>query len=156
MTMAVIGIGLLVREVLPTGAPRAAITTALLTLGLLIKTVAGAAMLGPDKSLGWLTAGAQGGLLMGAVGLALLSAARRMTRLRLAILALALNCTLTTSFPFDAYYASAVAGWQNSGWRNIDGMLRGAATVWPYATIVWCIWRLRALNRQRWRTRGHL
>lgn len=147
VAMALAGIGLLVREVLPTRAPRAVITAAVLVAAVTIKTVATATILGPGKSVSWLTAGAQGGLLTGAVVLALLSAAQRTTRLRLAIGALTLTSLLTMFFPYDTYYATATNAWQTGSWRNIDGLLRGAATLWPYATIVWCAQRLRALRR---------
>lgn len=146
VAMAVASIGLIVREVLPTRAPRAAVTAALLFAAVSVKTVATATLIGPGKAVGWLTAGAQGGLLTGAVILALLSAAQRATRLRLAMVALALNSLLTTVFPFDAYYASALASWENSSWRNIDGLLRTASSLWPYAAIGWCGQRLRYLG----------
>ena len=152
--MAVASIGLLVREVLPTRAPRAAVTAALLFAAVSVKTVATATMIGPGKSVGWLTAGAQGGLLTGAVILALLSAAQRVTRLRLAMAALALNSLLTTAFPFDTYYASALASWETSSWRNIDGLLRTASSLWPYAAIAWCAQRLHALGGARLRARS--
>jgi VanZ family protein len=154
VAMAVASIGLLVREVLPTRAPRAAVTAALLFAAVSVKTVATATMIGPGKSVGWLTAGAQGGLLTGAVILALLSAAQRATRLRLAMGALALNSLLTTAFPFDTYYASALASWETSSWRNIDGLLRTASSLWPYAAIAWCGQRLHALGGARLRARS--
>ncbi|MBP8308898.1 MAG: VanZ family protein [Burkholderiaceae bacterium] len=154
VAMAVASIGLLVREVLPTRAPRAAVTAALLFAAVSVKTVATATMVGPGKAVGWLTAGAQGGLLTGAVFLALLSAAQRATRLRLAMGALALNSLLTTVFPFDTYYASALPPWETSSWRNIDGLLRTASCLWPYATIAWCAQRLRSLGGARQRGRS--
>jgi VanZ family protein len=147
VAMAVVGVGLVVREVLPTRAPRAGVTALLLLAAAAIKTVAGAVVFGPDKALAWLTAGAQGGLLIGAVVLALLAAARRVTRLRIAIGALALASLLTTLYPFDIYYASVLTGRESGSWRNLDGLLRGAATVWPYATMLWCAQRLLRLRR---------
>lgn len=148
VSMAMVGIGLLVREVLPTRAPRAAITGAMIFAAVAIKTVASAAMVGPAKAVNWLTAGAQGGLLIGATLLALLATARRTTRLALAIAALAISSVLATVFPVDTYFSTDIAAREDGSWRNLDGFLRGTATVWPYLAIAWCAGRWRALRRQ--------
>lgn len=144
---ATVGIGMLVREVLPTRSPRGGITAGVLIAGLLLKTAASAAMFGAQRSLVWLTAGAQGGLLTGAVVLALLAPAQRSTRLRFAIAAFLVTGICASVFPIDAYFASAIAERDPGGWRNLEGLLRGGASLWPYAAVLWCLVRLRALRR---------
>lgn len=142
---AVVGIGLIVREVLPTRTPRAAVTTGLIVLAIAIK-LTGSAAAAAARMPGWLTAGAQGGLLTGAVLLALLASARRRTRLSLAIAALAASGACSTLLPLDPYFVSAQGSRLAASWRNLEGLLRDAATAWPYLAIAWCGLRLRALE----------
>lgn len=142
---ALVGIGLIVREVLPTRTPRAAVTAALVMVAIAIK-LTGSASAGVVRMPGWLTAGAQGGLLTGAVLLALLASARRRTRLSLAIAALAASGACSTLLPLDPYFATAQGVRLAASWRNLEGLLRDAATAWPYLAIVWCALRLRALD----------
>lgn len=147
VTCAVVGTGLIVRELLPTRAPRALLTAMLVAAAVLIQS-AGSAALGAPRVAGWLSAGAQGGLLAGALVLALLAVARRRTRLHLAIAAFAAGIACSTLFPLDAYHARAASAGATGGWRNLEGLLRAAAVLWPLAAIVWCVRRLRALEPQ--------
>jgi hypothetical protein len=50
-------------------------------------------------------------------------------------------------FPEDPYHASMLQRWDRGAWRNFDGLLEGTALVWPFAAILWCALRLRALRR---------
>ncbi len=143
VAMSLVTIGLLVRELLPTRAPRSAITTGLMTAALLLKTALAAEA---GRPLAWLTAGAQGGLLAGAVLLALAASAPRKARLCMSLAALAVSSVCSTLFPLDAYFATAQADRAGSGWRNLEGLLRGAAALWPWVTAAWCLRRLRALG----------
>jgi VanZ family protein len=147
VTCAVVGTGLIVRELLPTRAPRALLTAVLVACAILVQS-AGSAALGTPRVAGWLSAGAQGGLVGGALLLALLAVARRRTRLHLAIAAFAAGITCSTLFPLDAYHASAASAGAAGGWRNLEGLLRAAAVLWPFAAILWCVRRLRALEPQ--------
>jgi hypothetical protein len=142
----VAAVGLLVREMCPAAAPRGSIT-ALLVLGAAAARSASAALLlGPEQAFSWLTAGAQGGLVTGAVVLAVLASGRRRARLRWAIAAIALTALLTSVFPADPYHASMLQRWDRGAWRNFDGLLEAAALAWPFAAILWCSLRLRALR----------
>jgi VanZ family protein len=143
VAMSLVTIGLLVRELLPTRAPRSAITAGLVAAALLVKTAVAAEA---GRPLAWLTAGAQGGLLAGAVLLALAASAPRKARLWIGLSALAVSSACSTLFPLDAYFATAQADRAGSGWRNLEGLLRGAAALWPWVTAAWCLRRLWALG----------
>ena len=144
---AVAAIGLMVRELYPAGAPRGLITAALLLAAATARSVSAALLLGPDQTFAWLSAGAQGGLVTGVVLLAILASGRRRARLRWAIAAIALTALLTSVFPEDPYHASMLQRWDRGAWRNFDGLLEGTALVWPFAAILWCTRRLRALRQ---------
>lgn len=140
---AIIVIGMCVREMLPPGWPRAAITSWLVALAALARTAGDALLADGGPALAWLSAGAQGGLVLGAVALALLATAWRRTRLVIALGALALNVGLTSTFPVDAYHASLGSAAAAGSWRNFDGMLHGLGLAWPFAAAVWCLQRRR-------------
>lgn len=146
---AVVAIGLLVRELYPRGTPRGAITGALLLCAAAIRSATAALLMGREQAFAWLSAGAQGGLVAGVIALAMLAAGGRRTRLWTAITAIALTALLTSIFPADPYHASMLQSWDRGAWRNFDGLLEGAALVWPFAAILWCLLRLRALRRDR-------
>ncbi len=143
---AVAAIGLLVREIFPAEAPRGLITAGLLLGAGAARSASAALLLGPEQTFAWLSAGAQGGLVIGGVALAILSSGRRRARLRWAIGAIALTAVLTSVFPDDPYHASMLQRWDRGAWRNFDGLLEAAALAWPFAAILWCTARLRALR----------
>lgn len=144
---AVVAIGLLVREIYPPGTPRGLITGFVLVCAAAVRSASAALLLGREQAFAWLSAGAQGGLVTGVVALAMLASGRRRARLWSAIAAIALTAVLTSIFPADPYHASMLQRWDRGAWRNFDGLLEGAALVWPFAAILWCATRLRALRR---------
>ncbi|MFO1197290.1 MAG: VanZ family protein [Burkholderiaceae bacterium] len=143
---AMLAIGLIVRELYPVGARRNVITGAAILSAALIRSAAAALLLGPGQAFAWLSAGAQGGLVVGAVLIALMASARRRARLTIAILALLVTALLTSVFPVDAYHASMLARWDQGAWRNFNGLLRGLSVAWPFAALAWCVARRRALR----------
>lgn len=144
---AVVAIGLIVREIWPAGGPRLLATAGLLSAAMAVRSISGAVLLGPGQAFAWLSAGAQGGLVTGAVALAVLSAGRRIARLRVTLAALLLTSLLTSVFPPDAYHDSTLRVWNQGAWRNFNGLLQGLAMLWPFAAIAWCAARLRTLKR---------
>lgn len=144
---AVVAIGMIVREMWPAESPRVLITGALVAAAIVVRTISAALLLGGGQALAWLSAGAQGGLVTGAVALAMLSSGQRRWRLRVALGALALTVLLTGIFPPDAYHDSMIRVWNQGAWRNFNGLLRALAMLWPFAAAIWCAARLKGLNR---------
>ena len=143
---AIVALGMLVREMFASSAPRALITGALLAAAALVRAATSAALFGVSHGFSWLTAGAQGGLVVGIVLLSVLAAARRHTRLWIGIGAISLTAVLTCVFPVDAYYASVVGRWDRGAWRNFTGLLEAAALLWPFVAIAWCTARMTGLR----------
>ncbi len=157
VSLTVLAIGLLGRELLqpqlrgpvwPVALPIAA--------AMLIKTAASAGLLGQDKALAWLSAGAQGGLVAGVIALALVGWTTRRTRLWLTIAAIVAATALYNLASPNAYYLSMRAGWNQGMWVNFHGLLRGMATIWPFAALAWCGWRLHGTRRPATRRPGGL
>ncbi len=143
---AIVAIGLLVREIHSSQAPRTLITIATLAGGAAIRSASAVWVLGVGSWLGWLTAGAQGGIVVGTVMLAMLASARRKTRLVACIVAIAATAVLTSVFPHDPYYASAIGRWDAGVWRNFTGLTKGAAMLWPVLAIGWCLVRMARMG----------
>ncbi|MCL4184298.1 MAG: VanZ family protein [Burkholderiaceae bacterium] len=148
VALTVLAIGLLAHELIrPGGTGIAPVVAVPIVAAIAIRTGASAAWLGAANAFGWMNAGAQGGLLAGAVALLLLGWVRRRTRLRLAIAAIAAATLLFNLAPPNAYYLSMRATWSGGAWINVHGLLRALALVWPFAAIAWCAWRLRDAPR---------
>jgi hypothetical protein len=148
VALTVLAVGLLAHDLIrPRAAGIAPVVAVPIVVAIAIKTGASAAWLGTANAFGWMNAGAQGGLLAGAVALLLLGGARRRTRLQLAIAAIVVATLLFNLAPPNAYYLSMRATWNGGAWINFHGLLRALAVVWPFAAIAWCAWRLRDAPR---------
>jgi hypothetical protein len=138
----VLGIGLLTRELLRRQSGWA--VAAPIVLAAAVKSSASANLLGGRHALAWLSAGAQGGLLAGALVLALSVWWRTRWRMLAAIAAFGCATVLSNLAPPNVYFQSTLAAWDQGGWANVNGLLRALAIVWPFAALAWCAIRLRS------------
>jgi VanZ family protein len=145
---AIVAIGMIVREIYSAGAPRTIITGALIAAAAIVRSAAAALLLGASQTFAWLSAGAQGGVVVGAVALAMFSSGRRRARLRVCTAAIALTALLTCLYPVDPYYESVLGHWDRGPWRNFTGLLEAATLLWPFVAASWCALRLAALRRE--------
>ncbi len=144
---AIVAIGMLVREIYSSDASRATITGALIAAAAIVRSASATLLLGASQTFAWLSAGAQGGVVVGAVALTMLSTGRRRARLRACIAAIALTALLTCLFPVDPYYESALGHWDRGAWRNFTGLLEAATLLWPFVAVSWCAVRLATMRR---------
>ncbi len=148
VALAIIAVGSIAREAFaaPT-APRARPAAWPIALPIVaacvIKTIAGAAVLGTAHAFGWLSAAAQGGIVAGAIGLYALTPTSRRVRMACAVAAILIGTVLVNLAPPNAYYLSMRALWEGA-WVNFHGLLRAVATLWPFAALAWCGRRLYA------------
>lgn len=168
VSLAVVAIGSLVREVFVFEAPAARDVAAPAGRGLAaaagpvprtaawpialpimaacaIKSIAGAVVLGPAHAFGWLSAAAQGGLVAGAIALIALVHATPRLRAASAFTAIAVGTVLINLAPPNEYYLSMLGHWDGA-WANFHGLLRALATLWPFAALAWWgrrLWRQR-------------
>jgi len=137
----VFGVGLLARDTLRPASGWAIALPILLAAA--VKSAASATLLGARHALAWLNAGTQGGLLAGALALALATWWPSRARGLAAAAALALATTLYNLAPPNVYFQSTLAAWNQGELANLNGLLRALAIVWPFAAILWCLARLR-------------
>jgi len=149
VSLAVIAIASLVREVfvppLAADARPPAWPIALpIVAACIVKSVAGAVVLGPAHAFGWLSAATQGGLVAGAIASIALVPATPGVRAACALAALVLGTVLVNLAPPNQYYLSMLAHWEGQ-WSNFHGLLRALATLWPFAMLAW--WGRRVHRR---------
>lgn len=106
-----------------------------LLLGLAIRTLAAAILIGPGEALTWLTPGAQQGLLAGGLALSISLVLPYTARLMLAALALMAGTVLVNLAPPNPYSMAALATWRQGHFLNFNGLTRLLATLWPFLTL---------------------
>jgi VanZ family protein len=91
----------------------------------------------------YLAAGAQAGLIVGALLLSLVAPARRKRRNALALLFLILAVVLGNLNPLSVYRPELQSTLLQPGLRNLMGLLSALNVVWPFAAalVLWRQWR---------------
>ncbi|MBS1191959.1 MAG: VanZ like protein [Rhodocyclaceae bacterium] len=130
-----IAVGLLVRLLLADTALAYAVVPLFLLLGLLVRTVAAAILVSPAGAFAWLTPGAQMGLLMGGLVLAVTLFLPLNARLVLASLALMAGTVLVNLAPPNPYSLAALAAWRQGHFLNFNGLTRLVSILWPFLTL---------------------
>ncbi|MBC7415118.1 MAG: VanZ family protein [Herminiimonas sp.] len=121
--------------VLRSRAPRGVLLALLTGAALAIKSLTSALLFGPENAFGWLTPGAQGGLILGLVMLTGLIAARRVAQRRVAVLMLAI-CLLTLNLaPANPYFIATMQGWTQGKFLNFNGAAQFLSMLWPYLAL---------------------
>lgn len=110
-----------------------------LLLGLIVRTLATAILIGPGDAFTGLTPGSQMGLPLAAGGLAIAIALPATARLLLAALALMAGAILVNPAPPNPYSAAALAVWRQGHFLNFNGLTRWVATLWPFLTLPFLI-----------------
>ena len=114
-------------------------------LGLVVRTLATAILDSPGDAFAWLTPGAQMGLLLASVGLAVAIALPATARLMLAALALMAGAILVNLAPPNPYSAAALAVWRQGHFLNFNGLTRLSASIWPFLVLPYMTWLGRRL-----------
>ena len=106
-----------------------------LLLGLAIRTLAAAILIGPGEALVWLSPGAEMGLLVAGLVLAVSLPLPATPRLMLIAMALMSGTVLVNLAPPNPYSMAALATWRQGHFLNFNGLTRWVATLWPFLTL---------------------
>lgn len=106
-----------------------------LLLALVVRTLAAAVLINPGEALAWLTPGAEIGLMVATIALALTLVLPATPRLMLAALALMAGTVLVNLAPPNPYSTAALATWRQGHFLNFNGLTRLVATLWPFLTM---------------------
>ncbi len=136
----VVAVGLLLSCLAAREAPVRALFLALVAGALAIKAGAFALLMRADSVLGWLTPGAQLGLVCGlALGLAALSLPRTAQLAAAAVLLMA-GTVVVNIAPPNPYLAATFKVWQQGHFLNFNGLTRVVSAAWPYAALGYLIY----------------
>jgi VanZ family protein len=130
-----LAVGLLVRLLCASTAMAYLAVPLFILLGLLVRTLATAILVNPGEAFAWLTPGAEIGLVLAVVALAVAIALPATARLMLAALALMAGAMLVNLAPPNPYSAAALAVWRQGHFLNFNGLTRWIATLWPFLTL---------------------
>ena len=116
-------------------APRARLIGVLLLAALAVKALASALYFEPDNAFVWLTPGAEGGLLVGAMMLSGLAFAPQVVQRRLAAVSLML-CFIAINFvPANPYFVATMQTWMQGKFLNFNGAAQFLALTWPFFAL---------------------
>lgn len=141
-----ITIGLLVRQLTNSSRLAFACIPAFILLGLLVRSLAAAILVGPEQAFSWWTLAAQNGLFVGC--LILLPAIFLSTSPRLILAALALMCgaVLVNITPHNPYSIAALASWRQGHFFNFNGLTRLVSIFWPFLALLFLMFSSRRAN----------
>jgi hypothetical protein len=120
-------------------APRAALVTALVGAAIVVKALATALLFSPENAFVWVTPGAEGGLLIGAIMLAGLAFAPHVAQRRLAALTLLLSLLIVNTTPANPYFVATLQTWVQGKFLNFNGAAQFLSLLWPFF-MVWYLW----------------
>jgi len=144
LTGAVLTLLCLLRE----QAPKAALTVALVLAALTTKSLAIALLFTPDNAFAWLTPGAQGGLLIGAMMLSGLAFAPPVAQRRVAALALIASLAAVNVVPANPYFTASLQGWVQGKFLNFNGAAQFLSLLWPFFAVWFLYHPVHALKRK--------
>jgi VanZ family protein len=120
-------------------APRALLVTVLVLAAILVKTLASALLFSPENAFVWITPGAQGGFLIGAIMLAGLAFAPHVAQRRLAAATILLSLLIVNTTPVNPYFSETLQSWVQGKFLNFNGAAQFLSLLWPFATL-WFLW----------------
>lgn len=129
-------------------APKAALAAALVIMVLMIKSLAIALLFTPDNAFVWLTPGAQGGLLIGAMMLSGLALAPPVAQRRVAALALIASLTAVNVAPANPYFTATLQGWVQGKFLNFNGAAQFLSLLWPFFALWFLYHPVHGLKRK--------
>ncbi len=120
-------------------APRPLLIIGLIAAALLVKSLATALLFSPENAFVWVTPGAQGGFLIGAIMLAGLAFAPHLAQRRLAAATLLLSLVMINTTPVNPYFAVTLQTWVQGKFLNFNGAAQFLSLLWPFFAL-WFLW----------------
>jgi VanZ family protein len=122
-------------------APKGRLGLAFLVAALLTKSFASALLFGPDNALVWLTPGAKGGILIGALLLSGLAFAPPLAQRRLAIVMLVLGLVGVNLVPANPYFIATLQTWVQGKFLNFNGAAEFLSLAWSFLALWYLVER---------------
>jgi VanZ family protein len=116
--------------------------------GLMMKSVSASWLVSDAEPLWWLTPGAQAGLLLGSISVALLITLKPQTQIRIAFGLLVAVTILVNLAPDNPFYDSMIERWDQGRWSSLHGLILSIAYLWPLLVFAYLWLAQLAYNRQ--------
>lgn len=120
-------------------APRALLVIALIGAAVLTRSLATALLFSPENAFTWITPGAQGGFLIGAIMLAGLAFAPQTAQRRLAAATILLSLLIVNTTPVNPYFSATLQTWVQGKFLNFNGAAQFLSVTWPFVAL-WFLW----------------
>jgi VanZ family protein len=120
-------------------APRGLLVAAMIAAAVVVKALATALLFSPENAFAWITPGAQGGFLIGAIMLAGLAFAPQVAQRRLAIATLLLSLVIINTTPANPYFVATLQTWVQGKFLNFNGAAQFLSLLWPFFAV-WFLW----------------
>ena len=120
-------------------APRGVLVVLLVASAIVVKALATALFFSPENAFVWMTPGAEGGFLIGAIMLAGLTFAPHVAQRRLAAATLLLCLLIVNTTPANPYFVATLQTWVQGKFLNFNGAAQFLSLLWPFFTI-WFLW----------------
>ncbi|GAB2861774.1 VanZ family protein [Pseudoduganella ginsengisoli] len=128
--------------------PRAWLLAALVASAIVMKSLATALLFSPENAFVWVTPGAQGGFLIGAIMLSGLVFAPHVAQRRLAAITIVLSLLIVNTTPLNPYFLSTLQGWVQGKFLNFNGAAQFLAVMWPFFALWFLLLPSHKLNKQ--------
>ena len=116
-------------------APRAALAATMVGAAIVVKAMASALLFAPENAFVWITPGAEGGFLIGAIMLAGLGFAPHAAQRRVAALALILSLLIVNTTPANPYFVATLQTWVQGKFLNFNGAAQFLSLLWPFVAL---------------------
>ena len=114
-----------------------------LLLGLAVRMLGTAVLIGPGEAMAWWTPGARQGLQVAAAILLVAFWLPARAALALAALTLFAGTVLVNLAPPNPYSEAALAAWRQGHFLNFNGLTRLVASLWPFLALPFLLLTLR-------------
>ena len=143
-----VAVGLLFSSLVQPGGPARRLFVGLLAVALIVKAAAFVTIMRADSILGWLTPGAQLGLLVGSTLTLAAIAIPRTLRLAAAAVLVMAATVLVNLAPPNPYFTATLKLWQQGHFLNFNGLTRLVSSAWPFAALAYLIFLAARRGRE--------
>jgi VanZ family protein len=115
--------------------------------GLMMKSISASWLVSETEPFWWLTPGAQAGLLLGSVAVALLITLKPIVQIRIGLFLLLAVTVLVNLAPDNPFYDSMIERWDQGRWSSLHGLILSIAYIWPLLVLAYLWLAHRAYKR---------
>ncbi len=128
-------------------APKLRLAFFVVLSSLAVRSLASALQFSPENAFAWLTPGAKGGLLLGAVMLSGLIFAPPAAQRRVAALTLVMSLAAVNVVPPNPYFAETLQTWVQGKFINFNGAAQFLSLCWPFVALWFLFHRVHRAPR---------